>query len=110
VADPLAWHVEAGTDDGQCEYSERDVDVEHPPPRRVIDEESAQQGPGHTGHTEHCREQALVAASFAGETTSPTIAIAVTIRPPPPSPWMARNAISWPMDCASPQSTEPTRT
>ena len=40
---------------------------------------------------------------------SPTTAIVVTIRPPPPIPCTARNAISWPMSCASPHSTEPMR-
>ena len=40
---------------------------------------------------------------------SPTTAIVVTISPPPPSPWSARNAISSAMFCASPQSAEPTR-
>ena len=44
-----------------------------------------------------------------GGTMSPTTAIVVTIRPPPPIPWSARKAISWPMSCASPQSAEPTR-
>src|SRR3954452_20628208 len=44
-----------------------------------------------------------------GETTSPTAACALTINPPPPSPWMARKAISSVMPCASPHSAEPTR-
>ena len=40
---------------------------------------------------------------------SPTLAIAVTMSPPPPMPWMARKAISCGMSCASPQSAEPSR-
>ena len=44
-----------------------------------------------------------------GETTSPTAACALTISPPPPRPWMARNAISSVMPCAIPHRAEPTR-
>ncbi len=31
------------------------------------------------------------------------------IRPPPPMPWTARKAISWPIVWAAPHSAEPTR-
>ena len=34
-------------------------------------------------------------------------ACALTISPPPPSPWIARNAISSVIPCASPHNTEP---
>ena len=44
-----------------------------------------------------------------GGMMSPTTAIAVTMSPPPPMPWIARNAISWAIPWLSPQSTEPTR-
>ena len=44
-----------------------------------------------------------------GGTTSPIAACALTISPPPPSPWSARNAISSVIPCASPHSAEPTR-
>ena len=44
-----------------------------------------------------------------GETTSPIAACALTISPPPPSPWIARNAISSVIPCARPHSAEPTR-
>ena len=44
-----------------------------------------------------------------GATMSPSVAIAPTIRPPAPSPWMARKAISWSMDCDRPDSAEPAR-
>ncbi len=44
-----------------------------------------------------------------GGTTSPIVACAVTIRPPPPSPWIARNAISSVIPCAIPHSAEPIR-
>jgi hypothetical protein len=40
---------------------------------------------------------------------SPTIAWASTIRPPPPTPCTARNAISSLMLLASPDSAEPAR-
>ena len=44
-----------------------------------------------------------------GGTSTPMIESAPTISPPAPSPWTARNAMSWPMSCDSPASTEPTR-
>ena len=44
-----------------------------------------------------------------GGTMSPTIAWASTMRPPPPTPCSARNAISWGMLRARPDSAEPTR-
>ena len=44
-----------------------------------------------------------------GGTTSPIAAWADTISPPPPSPWIARNAISSVIPCASPHSAEPMR-
>ena len=44
-----------------------------------------------------------------GGTTSPIAACALTISPPPPRPWIARNAISSVMPCASPHSAEPIR-
>jgi hypothetical protein len=40
---------------------------------------------------------------------SPSVAIAPTIRPPAPRPWMARKAISSSMVCDRPDSAEPTR-
>src|SRR4051794_40416944 len=44
-----------------------------------------------------------------GGTTSPIAACALTMRPPPPRPWIARNAISSVIPCASPHSAEPIR-
>ena len=44
-----------------------------------------------------------------GETMSPTIAWAPTIRPPLPRPCTARNAISSIIEWLSPDSTEPIR-
>ena len=40
---------------------------------------------------------------------SATTAIVTTIRPPPPAPWTARNAISCVMSCAAPHSTDPAK-
>lgn len=37
------------------------------------------------------------------------IACDSAISPPPPIPWMARKAISWPMFCDRPARTDPTR-
>jgi len=39
---------------------------------------------------------------------SAIIAVAVTVRPPPPMPWSARDPISHVMDCESPASIEAT--
>ena len=44
-----------------------------------------------------------------GATTSPTIACAPIISPPPPMPWIARNTISSRIEVLSPDSTDPTR-
>jgi hypothetical protein len=44
-----------------------------------------------------------------GGTTSPIAACADTISPPPPSPWIARKAISSVIPRASPHSAEPIR-
>lgn len=40
---------------------------------------------------------------------TPMMEMAPTMRPPAPSPWTARNAMSWFMSWASPESTEPAR-
>jgi hypothetical protein len=37
------------------------------------------------------------------------MAMASTINPPPPTPWIARKAISWPIVWAAPHSRLPTR-
>ncbi len=37
------------------------------------------------------------------------VARAPTMRPPAPRPWMARNAMSWSMEWARPDSAEPIR-
>ncbi len=41
--------------------------------------------------------------------TSPIVANASAIRPPPPMPWSARNAMSSSMLRENPHSSEPTR-
>ena len=46
-------------------------------------------------------------ARSRGEKRSPTIAIAVDIRPPAPIPWNARKRINWSIVCDVPQSSEP---
>ena len=38
---------------------------------------------------------------------SPTVASAMAIRPPPPSPWTSRAAISWSMFCEKPEASDP---
>jgi hypothetical protein len=50
----------------QGDDADRQVDVEHPPPRQVVHEEPANQRPEHAGHPERGAEDALVAAAFAG--------------------------------------------
>ncbi len=37
------------------------------------------------------------------------VAMAPVSSPPAPRPWIARNAISWSIECASPDSAEPAR-
>ena len=44
-----------------------------------------------------------------GATMSPSVAIAPTISPPAPSPWMARKVISSAIDCDRPDSADPIR-
>jgi len=44
-----------------------------------------------------------------GGTISPIVAIAPTIRPPAPRPWIARNVISCTIDWDSPDSADPAR-
>ena len=53
-------------DHGQRDRADRQVDVEHPAPRQVVDEEPADQRADHAGHPEHAAEQALVAAAVPG--------------------------------------------
>ncbi len=53
-------------DHRQRDRADRQVDVEHPPPRQVVDEEPADQRADHAGHPEHAAEQALIAAAVPG--------------------------------------------
>ena len=57
--------LEGGRDHRQRSRAERQVDVEDPPPREVVDEEAAEQRPYDDGRAEHAAEQALVAAAVA---------------------------------------------
>src|SRR5215471_2473703 len=44
-----------------------------------------------------------------GDTRSPMVAIAPVSKPPAPRPCSARNAMSWSIECARPDSAEPIR-
>ena len=44
-----------------------------------------------------------------GGRMSPRMAKASAWMPPPPTPCTARKPMSWPIDCAAPQRSEPTR-
>ena len=109
VADPAEVARDLDRHHGEGDDTDRDVDVEDPPPGQLLDEDAAEQRPDNAGHAEHRPEQALIAATFTGRDDVPTIAWAPTISPPPPSPWMARKAISSIMVWLSPDRIEPTR-
>ena len=102
-----AWNAAAIT--AERDAADRQVDVEDPAPREVVDEEAAEQRADHGRDAEDGAEEALVLPRSRGGTMSPITAIVVTISPPPPIPWSARKAISCAMFCASPHSAEPTR-
>ena len=65
VVDPsqVAWHP-AGYDN-ESNRTDREVDVEDPAPREVIDEEPAEQRPNDAGEPENGAEEAHVAAAIA---------------------------------------------
>jgi hypothetical protein len=65
VPDALDRGVEDHTDDHEGDDPDRDVDVEDPAPRQVVDEESAQQRTDHRGDPEDRAEEALVPAPLA---------------------------------------------
>ncbi len=52
--------------DDERDDADRDVDVEHPAPGRLVDQEASDQRAEDAGGTEHRSEVALVPASFAG--------------------------------------------
>ena len=75
--------------------ADRQVDVEDPAPREVVDEEAAEQRPDHGRDAEDRAEEALVAAALARrDDVADRPRSSTTISPPPPSPWIARKAIS----------------
>src|SRR5690348_8424324 len=51
--------------DRQCQRTDRQVDVEDPSSRQVIDEEAAEQRTDHARYAEHRAENALVLAALA---------------------------------------------
>jgi hypothetical protein len=57
--------LEHGPDHGDREDADREVDVEDPAPREVVDEEAAEQRPGDGRDPERRTEEALVAAAVA---------------------------------------------
>ena len=61
----LLGHAQRDRDDRQRHDPDRDVHVEDPAPRRVVDEEAAEQRPGDAAHPEDRADHALVAAAIA---------------------------------------------
>ena len=66
VPDALDRRVEDDADDHERDDPDRDIDVEDPAPRQVVDEESAEQRPDHRGDPEDRAEEPLVPAPLAG--------------------------------------------
>ena len=58
-------NAEDRADDDESDRSDRQVDVEDPAPREVVDEESAEQRPDDRRHAEDGAEDPLVAAAIA---------------------------------------------
>ena len=65
VPDAHGRGVEDDRDHGEGERADREVDVEDPPPREVVDEEAAEERADHRRHAEDGAEEALVAAAVA---------------------------------------------
>jgi hypothetical protein len=65
VLDLVGASVEGGSDHGERDQPDRDVDVEDPAPGEVVDEEAAEQRPDHGRDAEDAAEEALVAAALA---------------------------------------------
>ena len=61
VVDPAEMARDLTPDDEERHGADRDVDVEDPPPRELLDKDSSEQWPDDAGHTEHRAEDALVA-------------------------------------------------
>ncbi len=108
-ARPHARGRQGRRDHGQRDEADRQVDVEDRPPRKVLDDHSAEQRPGDARDSEHRSEQPLIATAFARGHDVAHRRLHSTIRPPAPSPCTARNAISSVIDRASPHSADPTR-
>ena len=65
VADVHGGAVERGRDHAERERAQRQVDVEDPAPREVVDEEAAEQRPDHGRDAEDGAEEPLVLAALA---------------------------------------------
>lgn len=65
MRDPVERDAQHAARDEQRDDADRDVDVEHPPPRQVIGEETADQRADHARQRERARQVAGVAAAFA---------------------------------------------
>jgi hypothetical protein len=61
----LLWHAQGDRDHRKGDDPDRQVDVEDPAPRGVVDQEAADQRPGHAADPEDGTEDALVAAAVA---------------------------------------------
>ena len=65
MLDPLERQVEHGRGDHEGDDAYGDVDVEHPTPREVVDEEAAEERPHHAGEGKHGAQIPLVLAAIA---------------------------------------------
>ena len=65
VTDVHGGAVERDRDHAERERTQRQVDVEDPAPREVVDEEAAEERPDHRRDAEDCAEEPLVLAPLA---------------------------------------------
>ena len=108
-AAPLVRQVQRGPADDQREDAQREVDVERPPPRRMVGDEPADSGPPIIAAGITAIITPMYLPRSRGETSIPITDMIPTISPPAPSPWKPRNSTSSVMFCAIPHSAEPIR-
>ena len=72
--------------DHQSNRADRQVEVEDPAPRELIDEEPASSGPTMLARPKTAPKRHTYRPRSRGETMSPMMACAPTIKPPAPNP------------------------
>ena len=65
VVDPAEMARDLAPDHEERDRPDRDVDVEDPPPRELLDEDASEQWADHARYAEHRAEVALVAAPIS---------------------------------------------